>query len=461
MDRASGSTVLNVNGVQTEIGVDISLEDIDRNGVAWCEPVRALVGQSTETVRLLGTLIVVAAICRKAGRIRDELGALRMARRITGGSIRSIGESISEALGLLGSDAVPDGHLAVVSYASEPEKFMQYMNGKRISSSAYHPGLEYGGLLGIPGFDGRNERPDLDNVSFLILNEGRVACVVPMLIYPDHIGSWVRWVEGMPGMPIEVFCSVSVDRAVIFRSLGLYLRTLARCYGVRMFSIHEDPAYAQILSRSMGSHFGYGLEVWDRPVVDLTRDIESIYGDVRKSYKSSINWGRRCLQMRYLSGSQLDDSAVSDALCALRKSQEQVYSQYGDAFDRRLYDEAIAMCKIGAGEVSISHLPDGDVCGAVIVTDARGISYYALGGARIADGNRSPSHWNVFHAIERAKIRGNVEFHLGRLFGPPISSNGYTTRKMSKRERDISFFKHGFSGYAETRYVYQFMTDAF
>ncbi len=443
-----------------EIGVEISFEDIDRNGVAWCEPVRALVGQPAQTVRLLGVLIVVAAICREGGRIRDALGALRMARRISAGSLRSIGASIAETLSILGRNAASDADVTAVSYASEPEKFLQYINGNRISGSSYHPGLEYGGLFGIPGFDGRLDRPDVDNVSFLILIEGRVACVVPMLIYPDHVGSWVRWVEGMPGMPIEVFCSAAVDRAAIYKCLGLYLKDLIRCYGVRMFSVHEEPAHAVALSRSMGHHFGYSLEVWDRPIVDLTRDIESIYGGVRKSYKSSINWGRRYLEMRYFSGSQLDDDAVSGALRALRKSQEQMYSQYGDAFDRKLFDEAIAMCKQGDGEVSISYLPDGEVCGAVIATDAGGISYYALGGSRIVNGNRNPSQWNVFHAIERAKIRGNVEFHLGRLFGPPISSNGYSIRKMSKRERDISFFKHGFSGYSESRYVYQFMTDA-
>ena len=460
MSGASGSTILNVNGTPTKVEVEISFEDIDINGVAWCEPVRKLIGHPAETIRLIGTLIVVAAICRESDRSDYALGALRMARRMTAGSVRSIGESIAGIVAKAGPNAASNDKVEAVSYASEPLKFLRLLNLKGIGNNIYHPGLPYAGLVGIEGFDGRPERPEVDNVSFLILVDGRVAAVVPMIVYPDHVASWIRWVEGMPGMPAEVFCRAPSDRRLVYKFLGPYLKLLSRSYGIRIYSIQEDAASFPALSRSLGSHLHYALEVWDRPVVDLTRSVDAIYKNVRKSYKSSINWGRDNLQMRYLSGSQLDDARVAEALSALRKAQEHTYSRYGDAFDRQLFDEAVHMCKNGDGEVSISYLRDGGACGVVITSDAGGKSYYALGGATLVRGNRSPSHWNVFNAIQRAKLRGNQEFHLGRLFGAPISIDGYGTRKASKREIDLTFFKHGFSDIVESRYVHQIPTDA-
>ena len=460
MSGASGSTTLNVNGTPTKVEVEISFEDIDLNGVAWCEPVRKLIGHPAETIRLIGTLIVVAAICRESDRPDHALGALRMARRMTAGSVRSIGESIAGIVAELGPNAASNGTVEAVSYASEPQKFLRHLNAKGIRNNIYHPGLPYAGLAGIEGYDGRPEKPEVDNVSFLILVEGRVAAVVPMLIYSDHVASWIRWVEGMPGMPAEVFCRAPSDRPLVYKCLGPYLKLLSRSYGIRMYSMQEDAASFPALCRSLGSHLHYASEVWDRPVVDLTRGVDAIYKNVRKSYKSSINWGRDNLRMRYFTGAQLDDARIAEVLSALRKSQEHTYARYGDAFDRQLFDEAVHMCRNGDGEVSMSQLPDGEVCGVIITSDAGGKSYYALGGAALVQGNRSPSHWNVFNAIQRATLRGNQEFHLGRLFGAPISIDGYGTRKASKREIDLAFFKHGFSDSVEIRYVHQFPTDA-
>lgn len=204
MERGFGSTVININGVPSEVAVTISYDDIDANGVAWCEPVRALIANPQDAVRLLGSLVVISAICRESGRLEDALGALRMARRMTSMPIRTIEDSIATLLGALRPIASMSKAYEIVSYESEPNRFVGHLGVSRICENIYHPGLPYGGLLGLAGYDKYAKKPSVDNLSFHVLCNGRMVATAPLLVYADHVGSWVRWVDSMPGVPAEI-----------------------------------------------------------------------------------------------------------------------------------------------------------------------------------------------------------------------------------------------------------------
>ncbi|NNM91898.1 MAG: GNAT family N-acetyltransferase [Candidatus Eremiobacteraeota bacterium] len=461
MERGIGSTIITINGVPFEIKVALSFDDIDANGVAWCEPVRALIAKPEDSVRLLGTLVVIAAICRDSGRLEEAFGALRMARRMANTPIHSIDGSIANLLGELRPLEATSKAYEIISYDSEPNRFMGHLKVSRIYESIYHPGLPYGGLLGIVGYEPCVKPISVDNLSFHVIRQDRIVATVPLLVYADHVGSWVRWVEGMPGMPVEINYADHVpERHEINNVIATHLVSLARRYSIRELLFQSVPNDGASLARALGRRFRYSAELWDRPIVDLTLENDLLFKDVRKSYKASINWGMRNLRMEYLSGSMLDDIEKARVYSLFRTCQADMYAHFGDAFSRQLFDEALHMCTHGSGEVAISYELDNSVCGVVISSDAGGKSYYALGGSRVVEGRRSPSHWLVYNAIQRAKVRGNREYHLGRLFGAPISVSGYATRIMSKREIDVSFFKHGFSERSDLRYVYRFVTGA-
>ncbi|MGC8485751.1 MAG: GNAT family N-acetyltransferase [Candidatus Baltobacteraceae bacterium] len=461
MEQGIGATVISINGIPSEIKVALSYDDIDANGVAWCEPVRALIEKPEDAVRLLGSLVVISAICRESGRVEAAFGALRMARRMASKPIKSIEGSIANLLGDLRPLDATSKAYEIVSYDSEPDRFIGHLKVSRIYESIYHPGLPYGGLLGIVGYETCVKTSSVDNLSFHVLLQGRIVATVPLLVYADHIGSWVRWVDGMPGIPVEIaYADYVPKRQEINNVIATHLVSLARRYSIREFLFQEAPDSKASLARALGRRFRYSAELWDRPIVDLTLENGLLFKGVRKSYKSSINWGMRNLRMEYLSGSMLDDVEIARMYSLLRICQADLYGHFGDAFSRQLFDEAMHMCTHGSGEVAISYTFDNSVCGVIISSDAGGKSYYALGGSRVVEGRRSPSHWLVYNAIQRAKVRGNLEYHLGRLFGAPISVSGCATRIMSKREIDLSFFKHGFSDHSDLRYVYRFVTGA-
>ena len=462
MDQGFGSTIISINGQPKEIAVALSFSDIDVNGVAWCEPVRGLIEDPKEAVRLLGSLVVISAICRESGRLEDALGALYMARRMTTKAIRSIEESIASLLVTVAPTLPVSKTYEIVPYHSDQERFLSCLRARSTFDSIYHPGLPYGGLLGIGGYrrEDTGDKP-IDNLSFLVLNKGRTVATVPLLVYADHVGSWVRWIEGMPGIPAEIFYeNGALEFREVANAITRHLIWLARRYAIREFLFQEVPGSNGSIARSLGRHYRYSAEIWERPIVDLTLTVGDLFKKVRKSYKSSINWGMKTCRMEYLSGSKIDRNEIARVYSLFRECQVEMYRKYGDSFSRALFDEAIHMCSRNAGEIAISYSLENGVCGVVISSDAGGISYYALGASKIVEGHRSPSHWLVFDAVQRAKKRGNREYHLGRLFGAPITASEYSTRKMSKRELDLLFFKRGFSENSEVRHVFRFVTDA-
>lgn len=193
----------------------------------------------------------------------------------------------------------------------------------------------------------------------------------------------------------------------------------------------------------------YATELWSRPIVDLTVSIDNIFTNLRKSYKSQINWGKKNLHNEYLSGDQLTDAKIVELYDLLHRLNEDVHSKYGNGMTKELFLFPLLSCRRGEGEVTLTRDQD-QIIGLTVTTDLNQVTYYALG-AYIKSGNKSAAHFMLFDAIERAQKRGNTEFALNRAFGSPESLN----QSANVRNRNIIFFKSGFANQTKYTLAYQ------
>jgi hypothetical protein len=449
------SIQITANGQVVSVTTTLSLEDLNRNGVAWCEPVKALTNASTSIFRL-GTYLNIATICRENNRPIDEIGVLRRVAREFG---REVGNVTSRIRELLQHDQIlpelPVGW-TIVSVDRDEQHFKSLAGIEgAIFANFWHPGAEFGGLLGTPGLDALPKNPALDNVSFHVCFNDAIVATVPVVINWKHTVGWVTNHAAADALPIEVhFTDATLCRSDAYKVVVIYLKDLLRRFGGRQFTIMESPGdnftlYKTIIKRSRT----YSAEVWNRPIVDLRVENERLFSGIRKSFKSSVNWCSKNLVVEYLTGDEITDEKARDVYNLIQDLHKDFIQKYGDGMTTELFMRPILMCRNQQGEVAITKTVDGVAYGVTISTYDGGVGYYALAGSRVLQG-RNVGHFIVHNAILRAKARGLEKYVIDRFYEASLSLNGTQTKLMEDRLFNIIFFKRGYSDETEFVHVY-------
>lgn len=447
------------NGRDVSVTTALSLDDLQKNGLAWCEPVKALAAQPDAFVRL-GTYLNIAAICRQSALPVEEIGILRRVAREFG---RQCADVTPRIQALLPHDEIaPDlpAGWSIVAVDRDEQRFksLAAIEGN-VYANFWHPGAKLGGLPGTLGLDALPGNAALDNVSFHVCLNNVVVATVPAVVDATHTLAWVTNHPSSGPMPIEVhFAQPDQDRTEACKVIVAYLRHLAKRYGASQFSIMERPdeqftLYRAIIKKARA----YSAELWDRPVVDLRASHERIYAGIRKSYKSNINWCAKNLTVDYLSGDAITNEMTMYIYSVIQDLHKELIEKYSDGMTTDLFMHPLLMCRIGNGEVAITRTADGVPWGITVTTWDGGVGYYALGGSRTLQG-KNVGHFIVHDAIQRAKARGLQTYVMNRFFPATVSLNQTQPKLQCDRAFNIAFFKRGYSDDTEIVNVYHVLS---
>ncbi|WP_233804013.1 hypothetical protein [Paraburkholderia sp. HP33-1] len=446
---------INANGESVSITTSLSLDDLDRNGIGWCEPIKALESQPSNLVHI-GTYLNIAQICLESGRLIERLGVLRRVARQFG---RQLGD-VSQQIDLLAGSGLPMPDLpagwSVEAIDRDERQFkaLACIDGP-VYSNFWHPGARYGGLAGTPGLESLQPPPALDNASFHVCFNGAVVATVPVVVDATHSAAWVTNHPTSGYMPIEVhFSDAKANRSDVYKVVVAYLKHVTKAFGASQFAIMEPPSdhfalYKQILKKARW----YSAQIWDRPYVDLTLSDSELISGIRKSYRSHINWCARNLVVEYWSGDQITSEKTREIYSVIQEVKSEMLAKYADGMTLELFMHPILMCRVGKGEVAIARTTDGVPYGVTVTTYDNGVAYYAIGGSKVLDG-KNVGHFILYDAIKRAKAKGLRRYLMNRLFPSSVSTDKTNIKLTVERNINITFFKRGYSDDCEFVNVY-------
>ena len=165
-------------------------------------------------------------------------------------------------------------------------------------------------------------------------------------------------------------------------------------------------------------------------VVNIEQDEKIIKRNLRKSYRSLVNWGRQNIKTIDIN-SENPDRGLFEQYSAFHEKIGGV-SDYGRTYWDVYWNEI--MCD--RAELSLGYLDDNHLAVGTLVVFAAETAYYASGVYDRDMFDKPLGHFPVFDAILRASKRGMKIFDLGEIF--PV---GMATDK----EVQIGFFKRGFT----------------
>ena len=451
----SSTVTLNVNGSNRSITTDAVPEDIDTNGIAWCEPVRRLAESPSDPVQALCVYINLANICRSQGRTIDELAALRWAKRIGGASLADIDDAIERARNACSyaTSAESTGY-SIVALEDNPAAFAARQGSDELlAENVYYARRPY--RCAPAASESVGTTADVEELSFHVCRNNERLATVALSLQPDGIARWAPLVTNYGPIPARIHLTEGCGNPSKTINIVLdYLSFLMRSHGIKEVVLQEPVPGQMLLYRLLGRNHLFSAEVWDRPVVALDRTEEAIFSGVRSSYKSNINWCRANLAMTYYRREELGARGTQEVRDAIQTCHRKVIETRGDNMTPASFDLAIAMCRAGRGEAAIAKTGDGAVCAVAVTTEEGGVAYYALGG-QIQLANKNPGHYMLFDAIVRAKRRGMHRFHPNVLSPAPIQWGLLYITERPRWQVSNFFFKRGFSDDLEIAHVYR------
>jgi len=204
---------------------------------------------------------------------------------------------------------------------------------------------------------------------------------------------------------------------------------------------YEDPLLNQELSflGKLLLNLGATAQPIVRQIIDLNRTEAEMFKQIRKSYKSLINKGRRDLDL-----STYDKNNVSDGI------MEQFRKLHVAAAGRETRTKEtwqIQQNMIKAGEAfAIFGKLEGELVTAALFPLSKHYCYYGVSASNRLLFDKPLSHAVLWEAILYAQKTGCRFFELGPIQFPGIGDPVPTLKELS-----ISTFKHGFGGRSEPR----------
>ncbi len=310
----------------------------------------------------------------------------------------------------------------------------------------------FAGALAAEAFQERNADPvygdfarvyypivfgeSLEDCSFLVTDGGAPALFVQCSLREGVLSHY--------GFPVRFHFPAGVEAADALRCARLALGHMddtAAAKGIREAHISGGPADGLLspVDRACLDRAGRP-ELRMRAEADLSRPEEALRRDVRDSYRSLINWGRRNLRLVYVNAENPDRSLIDDyADFHARTAGRTVH---GDATWAALFGHIAA----GSGEATMGYLADGELVAGSMVVDG---DHTALYFSAVYDRDRFDkpmAHWPLFDAMVRAKARGRRYFDLGEFFAQGTAG---------EKEYNIGFFKKGFTARHVTEVVWR------
>ena len=174
-------------------------------------------------------------------------------------------------------------------------------------------------------------------------------------------------------------------------------------------------------------------------VIDLHKEKEILHKQLRRSYRSLVNWGRKNIKLIHFNAQNTnsygrDQFAKFHAKLAGKDSHDANYWNI-------VWNE---ICS-GHGELSLGYLDNGTLVAGTLVIDAYTTSSYSSGVYAREMFDKPLSYYPLFQAILRSGLRGMRLFDLGEI---------YPRSTATEKEFQIGFFKKGFSSNFRLRNIW-------
>ena len=276
--------------------------------------------------------------------------------------------------------------------------------------------------------------------SFLIEHEGAAIVAISCDTSGDVFGRF--------GMPAEVLIARAVPPDVLDRAVAEMVGELRRIQQVMRIKTanvlcpvpHRQPD----LLTGQFLIAGYVPQAHIRATVDLALDMAVIEQQLRKGHRQQVRWGRNNLEIKIVDQGNPDRAAFD----SFRQLHAEVVGHVtrGDDSWSVMFDGIAS----GQGRLILSTY-EGQLAGGTLVLDTAGTAFYASGAYRRELFDKPMSHFPLFVACEHSKAEGLLRFDVGDVTPYP---------NLSAKERNIAYFKRGFSAKASSGFIWSWQAEA-
>lgn len=311
--------------------------------------------------------------------------------------------------------------LAIVRRADQRQAFASWEASVEFASGERHP---------IFGRFGRQYYPltydtTVDH-SFAVAQGDAPLLIVPVNVFGGVLGHY-----GQPMPFIFGHGLAEAERAVAVGTALAEIDRLAEAHKVDLIWVRDEISAAALSGLSLGCLARQApVEIKLHGLCDLSLDDQQLRRNLRKSFRSLLNWGERNLRTAYVNAASPDRKLFDDYRAFhLRVSGRATRTTAS-------WDAMFDWIAAGGGELALAYLEDGALVAGTMNVDGSEISYYASG---VYDRERFDlplAHWPLYSAVVRARGRGMRLYDLGEL---PIAGTA------SEKGFNIGYFKRGFA----------------
>ena len=176
-------------------------------------------------------------------------------------------------------------------------------------------------------------------------------------------------------------------------------------------------------------------------IIDLSLPLATLSANVRKSYKSLINWGKNNLSLRLLNSKNIEPKDMDN----FRQLHIKVAGR--ETRSKLTWDLTYEMIK-----ADCAFMIDGWIDGKLVTASCYNFNqihcYYGISASLHEHFDKPLLHASMWMAIEYAKNKGIHYFETG-------SQSFSGTTSATKKEIDISTFKRGFGGNIHPKLIIQ------
>lgn len=316
--------------------------------------------------------------------------------------------------------------LTIVTSAQAPSDFESWKKNSCFSEINAHPSTGFFGARYYPNVFGS----DVRDVSFAVVDRDK-----PLVLVPCTVG---KFCLDYYGMPIRIFPSAQLQKEIADSAIEKAFSHIdqMRCESQTERIVVREDVNASVLS-AVGKQClsrGGTADLRISATCDLQLSEADLRKELRKSYKSLVNWGERNLRMEFVGADNRDRSLFA-------RYQEFHHQVAGRSTrPQSSWDAMFEIISAGHGELVMGFLEGSELVAGTMIVDGDKIASYASGVYDREKFDKPMAHWPLWLGILRSKERGLKEFDIGDV---PLSSD-------DKKQFDIGYFKRGFSSRLST-----------
>ncbi len=267
----------------------------------------------------------------------------------------------------------------------------------------------------------REETGDgFEDLSFLVVGQGGVEALV--------LAHKIQGKICFYGSGVEILTNVT-DQKMIVAILECLIERARACDGNMLLLIDKKvgPTLSILGQQAFNRNGVPQLRFVAKQ--DLSQSEDDLFKDLRKSYRSLVNQGRRELSFEYVTGINPNE----ELFYSFKDFHKKIAGRQTRSCES--WDVQFEMIKAGCAELSLGYMEDYGLVSSALFNDYGGTTSYASAVYERSLFDKPLAHANVFEGMLRAKKRGQNFFNLG------VIPSYHPDRE---KEYNIGKFKKGF-----------------